>query len=164
MNKNHSKEYYMKQALKQAQKAYSIEEVPIGAIIVKNGEIISRAYNQREMSCKSTAHSEIIAIEKACKKMGSWRLNDCEMYVTVEPCPMCAGAILNSRMKKVYFGALDEKSGAVVSNLQMLDLDKTFCNHKVEYETGLLQDECQSLLKEFFSKLRGKNKCWHYFI
>ncbi|MBR3280868.1 MAG: tRNA adenosine(34) deaminase TadA [Clostridia bacterium] len=158
MNKNHSKEYYMKQALKQAKKAYSIDEVPIGAVIVKNNEIISRAYNQREKNHKSTAHSEIIAIEKACKKLNSWRLNNCEIYVTVEPCPMCAGAILNSRMKKVYFGALDEKSGAVVSNLHMLDLDKTFCNHKVEYESELLKDECQDLLKDFFSKLRERNK------
>ena len=157
MNKKSSKEYYMKQAIAQAKKAYSIDEVPIGAIIVKNGEIISRAYNKREKSNKATAHSEIIAIEKACKKLGSWRLNDCEMYVTCEPCPMCAGAILNARIKRVFFGALDEKSGAVVSNLNMLDLDKTFCNHKTEYEAEVLKEECQGLLKMFFSKLRKRN-------
>ena len=154
---NHlSKEYYMKQAIAQAKKAYSIDEVPIGAVIVKDGKIIARSYNKREKDNMATSHSELTAIEKACKKLNSWRLNDCEMYVTCEPCPMCAGALLNARIKKVYFGALDEKSGAVVSNLNMLDLSKTFCNHKVEYEKEVLKDECQSLLKSFFAKLRKK--------
>ncbi len=146
------KEKFMKEALKQAKIAFSKEEVPIGAVIVKDGKIISRAYNKREQTMQSTAHSEILAIEKACRKLKNWRLNDCELYVTVEPCPMCAGAILNSRIKKVYFGALDNKSGAVVSNLKMLDSE--YCNHRAEYEGDLLKEECELLLKNFFKRLR----------
>ena len=147
-----TKEQFMKQALKQAEKAYEKEEVPIGAIIVKDGKIISRAYNKRELDMKATAHSEILAIEKACKKLKNWRLNDCDLYVTLEPCPMCAGAILNSRINKVYFGALDKKSGAVVSNLKMLDNE--FCNHTAKYEQGILEQECSDILKKFFKEIR----------
>ena len=156
MKRKHSKEYYMKKALLEAQKAYDKAEVPIGAVIVKDDQIIARAHNLRETKNLSTAHSEILAIEKACKKMGSWRLNGCEMYVTVEPCPMCAGAILNSRISKVYYGTVDEKSGAIESNVNLLDLDKTFCNHKVLYEGDVLKEDCKSLLQAFFSKLRKK--------
>ncbi len=145
-------ERFMKEAIKQARKAFEKDEVPIGAVIVKDGKIISRAYNKREIDMKATAHSEIIAIEKACKELNNWRLNDCDLYVTLEPCPMCAGAILNSRIKNLYFGAFDEKSGAVVSNLNMLDYE--FCNHKTNYESGIMEEECSALIKEFFKKLR----------
>ena len=155
---NSENEKFMKKALKEAQKAYNKYEVPIGAIIVKDGKVISRAYNKREEKNMATAHCELLAIEKACKKLGSWRLNDCDLYVTMEPCPMCAGAILNARIRKLYFGAVDEKSGAVISNLHELDLDKTFCNHKVLYEGGVLEQECQQMIKRFFRELRKRNE------
>ncbi len=151
-------EKFMKKALKEAQKAYNKDEVPIGCVIVKDGKVIARAYNKREEKNMATAHSELLAIEKACRKLGSWRLNDCDLYVTMEPCPMCAGAILNARIRSLYFGAVDEKSGAVVSNLHELDLDKTFCNHKVLYEGGVLENECQQLIKQFFRELRKRNE------
>ena len=149
------KERYMKRALKEAQKAYEKLEVPVGAIIVKDGKIIARAHNQKETKFDTTKHAEILAIQKASKKLNSWRLIDCEMYVTLEPCSMCAGALINSRIKKVYIGASDSKTGAVGSVFNLLE-DYTF-NHKVEYEKGVLQDECENILKEFFKKLR-KNK------
>ena len=150
------KEKFMKQALKEAKKAYEKLEVPVGAIIVKNGKIIARAHNQKETKFDTTRHAEILAIQKASKKLNSWRLLDCEMYVTLEPCSMCAGALINSRIKKVYIGASDEKTGAVGSVLNLLD-DYTF-NHKVEYEKGILQDECEELLKDFFKNLRKIKK------
>ena len=154
------KEYYMKQALKEAEKAYRKLEVPVGAVIVKDGKIISRAHNQKETKTDTTKHAEILAIQKASKKLESWRLIDCEMYVTLEPCSMCAGAIINSRIKKVYIGAKDEKTGAVGSVLNLFE-DYTF-NHKVETETGIMEKECQETLKKFFKELRelkrgGKN-------
>ena len=154
------KEYYMKQALKEAEKAYKKLEVPVGAIIVKKGEIIAKAHNQKETKTDTTKHAEILAIQKASKKLKSWRLLDCEMYVTLEPCSMCAGAIINSRIKKVYIGAMDEKTGAVGSVLNLFK-DYTF-NHKVESETGIMEKECQETLKKFFKELRelkrgGKN-------
>ena len=154
------KEYYMKQALKEAEKAYKKLEVPVGAVIVKDGKIIARAHNQKETKTDTTKHAEIIAIQKASKKLESWRLIDCEMYITLEPCSMCAGAIINSRIKKVYIGAMDEKTGAVGSVLNLFE-DYTF-NHKVESETGIMKKECQETLKKFFKELRelkrgGKN-------
>ncbi len=154
------KEYYMKQALKEAKKAYKKLEVPVGAVIVKEGKIIARAHNQKETKTDTTKHAEILAIQKASKKLESWRLIDCEMYVTLEPCSMCAGAIINSRIKKVYIGAMDEKTGAVGSVLNLFE-DYTF-NHKVEAETGVMEKECQEHLKKFFKELRelkrgGKN-------
>ena len=154
------KEYYMKQALKEAEKAYRKLEVPVGAVIVKDGKIIARAHNQKETKTDTTKHAEILAIQKASKKLESWRLIDCEMYVTLEPCSMCAGAIINSRIKKVYIGAMDEKTGAVGSVLNLFE-DYTF-NHKVEAETGVMEKECQETLKKFFKELRelkrgGKN-------
>ncbi len=152
----HTKEFFMKQALKEAQKAYDIGEIPIGAVVVKDDKVIARAHNLRETKNMSTAHSEILAIEKACKKLNAWRLSGCDLYVTVEPCPMCAGAVLNARMNKVYFGTTDEKSGAVVSKTKLLSLDGEFCNHKAEYEAGVLDLECKNLLQDFFSKLRKK--------
>ena len=154
------KEYYMKQALKEAEKAYRKLEVPVGAVIVKDGKIIARAHNQKETKTDTTKHAEILAIQKASKKLESWRLIDCEMYVTLETCSMCAGAIINSRIKKVYIGAKDEKTGAVGSVLNLFE-DYTF-NHKVETETGIMEKECQETLKKFFKELRelkrgGKN-------
>lgn len=145
----------MKAALKEAKKAYDKLEVPVGAVIVKDRKIIARAHNLKETKNDTTKHAEILAIQKASKKLNSWRLIDCEMYVTLEPCSMCAGALINSRIKKVYIGASDQKTGAVGSVFNLLE-DYTF-NHKVEYEKGVLQDECESILKEFFKKLR-KNK------
>ena len=142
----------MKQALKEAQKAYNKLEVPVGAVIVKNGKIISRGYNQKETKYDTTKHAEIIAIQKASKKLKSWRLLDCEMYVTLEPCSMCAGAIINSRIKKVYIGTMDEKTGAAGSRLNLFK-DYKF-NHNVEVETGILKDECEGILKDFFKFLR----------
>ena len=138
-------ERFMKEALKEAKKAYDKLEVPVGAVIVKDGKIIARAHNLKETKYDTTKHAEILAIQKASKKLNSWRLIDCEMYVTLEPCSMCAGALINSRIKKVYIGASDQKTGAVGSVFNLLE-DYTF-NHKVEYEKGVLQDECESILK-----------------
>ena len=156
-----TKEYFMKEALKEAEKAYKKLEVPVGAIIVKDGKIIARAYNQKESKTDTTKHAEILAIQKASKKLKSWRLIDCEMYVTLEPCTMCAGAIIHSRIKKVYIGAMDEKTGAVGSVLNLFE-DYKF-NHKPEVEKGILKEDCESLLKQFFKEFRklksngGKN-------
>ena len=149
-------EKYMKEALKEAKKAYKKLEIPVGAIIVKNGEIIARGHNQKETKYDTTKHAEIIAIQKASKKIGAWRLLDCEMYVTLEPCPMCAGAIINSRIKKVYIGASDEKTGAVGSVLNLFT-DYKF-NHNVEFKKEILQPECEKLLKDFFKELRKIKK------
>ena len=154
-------EKFMKEALKEAKKAYNKLEVPVGAVIVKDGKIIARAYNQKESKTDTTKHAEILAIQKASKKLKSWRLIDCEMYVTLEPCTMCAGAIIHSRIKKVYIGAMDEKTGAVGSVLNLFE-DYKF-NHKPEVEKGILKEDCESLLKQFFKELRklksngGKN-------
>ena len=150
------KEYYMKQALKEAKKAYKKLEVPVGAVIVKDGKIIARAHNQKETKTDTTKHAEILAIQKASKKLESWRLIDCEMYVTLEPCSMCAGAIINSRIKKVYIGAKDEKTGAVGSVLNLFE-DYKF-NHKPETETGILKKDCEEILKSFFKELRRSKK------
>ena len=148
-------EKFMKAALKEAKKAYDKLEVPVGAVIVKDRKVIARAHNLKETKNDTTKHAEILAIQKASKKLNSWRLIDCEMYVTLEPCSMCAGALINSRIKKVYIGASDQKTGAVGSVFNLLE-DYTF-NHKVEYEKGVMQEECENILKEFFKKLR-KNK------
>lgn len=148
------KEKYMQKALIQAKKAYNKLEVPVGAVIVKDGKIIASAYNQKETKFDTTKHAEILAIQKASKKLKSWRLNDCEMYVTLEPCPMCAGAIIQSRIKKVYYGVSDEKTGAVGSKLNLFK-DFKF-NHKVEFENFILKDKCQNLLQNFFKELRTK--------
>lgn len=154
------KEYYMKQALKEAEKAYKKLEVPVGAVIVKDGKIIARAHNQKETKTDTTKHAEILVIQKASRKLEEWRLIDCEMYVTLEPCSMCAGAIINSRIKKVYIGTMDEKTGAVGSVLNLFE-DYTF-NHKVDVEKGIMEKECQDIIKKFFRELRkikrgGKN-------
>lgn len=150
------KQRLMKEALKEAQKAYNKEEVPVGAIIVKEGKIIAKAHNQKETKKDTTKHAEIIAIQKASKKIEAWRLSECEMYVTLEPCSMCAGALIQARIKKVYIGTMDYKTGACGSKLNLLQ-DYVF-NHKVEMETGILQKECEQILKEFFTKLRKQKK------
>lgn len=149
-------EKYMKLALKEARKAYEKDEVPIGAIIVKNDKVIARAHNLRETSKQSVAHAEILAIQKACKKLEAWRLEECDMYVTLEPCSMCAGAIINSRIKNLYIGAMDPKSGAVGSKLNLLE-DYKF-NHEVNFEIGILNEECSTILSDFFKELRKKKK------
>lgn len=147
-------EKWMKEAIKQAKKAAQKDEVPIGCVIVKDDQIITRAYNKREMKQCSTAHAEILAIEKACKKLGSWRLEDCDLYVTLEPCPMCSGAIIQSRIRNVIFGAYDPKGGCMGSNMNINDV-RGF-NHYPDIEGGILQDECSRLLKEFFKAKRKK--------
>ncbi len=146
------KEKFMRQALKEAQKAYEKLEVPIGCVIVKDGKIIARGHNLKESKFDTTQHAEIVAIQKASKKLKSWRLLDCEMYVTLEPCAMCAGAIINSRIKKIYIGTCDEKTGAVGSVLNLLE-DYKF-NHRVEVEKGICEKECENILKDFFKDLR----------
>ena len=139
-------EKWMKEAIKQAKKAAQKDEVPIGCVIVKDDQIIARAYNKREMKQCSTAHAEILAIEKACKKLSSWRLEDCDLYVTLEPCPMCSGAIIQSRIRNVIFGAYDPKGGCMGSNMNINNV-RGF-NHYPDIEGGILQDECSRLLKE----------------
>lgn len=151
------KEKFMREALKEARKAYQKAEVPVGAIIVKNNKIISRAYNLKETKKDTTCHAELLAIQKASKKLQQWRLEDCEMYVTLEPCSMCAGTLIQARIKKVFIGTMDYKTGACGSVFNLLE-DYTF-NHKVEYETGILKEECEKILQEFFKELRkNKNK------
>ena len=159
MEEQDLKSKFMKLALNEAKKAYDKLEVPVGAVIVKDGKIIAKAHNQKETKFDTTKHAEILVIQKASKKLNSWRLIDCEMYVTLEPCPMCAGAIIQSRIKKVYFGVPDEKTGAVGSKLNLFR-DFKF-NHTVEFESGILNSECQTLLQDFFKELRkqkGKEK------
>lgn len=146
----------MKEALKEAKKAYKKLEVPVGAVIVKDGTIIAKAHNLKETKNDTTKHAEILAIQKASKTLNAWRLEDCEMYVTLEPCTMCAGAIINSRIKKVYIGTKDPKAGACGSVLNLFK-DYKF-NHKVEYEDGIMQEECEKILKDFFKELRNLKK------
>lgn len=148
-------ETFMKEALKEAKKAELKDEVPIGCVIVKDGKIIARGHNMRETKKNSLLHAEIIAINKACKKLNNFRLEDCELYVTVEPCIMCAGAIIQSRIKKVYFATADEKYGAVVSVCSTFDIK---ANHKVEFEQGMLSAECKEIIQNFFKTLREKKK------
>lgn len=149
-------EKYMKEALNQAKKAYEKGEIPVGAVIVKEHKIIARAYNEKEYKLDTTKHAEILAIQKASKKLKAWRLQDCDMYVTLEPCSMCAGALIQARVRKLYIGTMDKKTGACGSVLNLLK-DYTF-NHKVEVESGILQKECENILKNFFKELREKKK------
>lgn len=149
-------EKFMKEALIEAKKAYDKLEIPVGAVIVKDGKIIARAHNLKETKFDTTKHAEILAIQKASKKLKSWRLLDCEMYVTLEPCSMCAGAIINSRIKKIYIGTRDEKTGAAGSVLNLFE-DYPF-NHKVEVKKGIMQSECENILKDFFKMLRKIKK------
>ena len=147
---------FMKEALKEAKKAERILEVPVGAVIVKDNKIIARAYNQKETKCDTTKHAEMIAIQKASKRLKSWRLTDCEMYVTLEPCSMCAGALIQSRIKKIYIGTMDEKTGACGSVFNLLE-DYKF-NHHVQATYGVCKEECENILKDFFKKLRSSKK------
>lgn len=149
-------EKFMKEALKQAKKAEDIGEVPIGCVIVYEDKIISRAYNKRNNNKSTLAHAELIAIDKASKKMGDWRLEECTMYVTLEPCQMCAGAIVQSRMEKVVIGAMNKKAGCAGSILNLLQVEEF--NHQVEIITGVLEEECSTVLQSFFKKLRIRNK------
>lgn len=146
---------FMNKALEQARLSFSEGEVPVGAVIVRNGEVVSVGRNRRETVKNALCHAEIEAIDKACKALGGWRLWECEMFVTLEPCPMCAGAIINSRIKKVTFGATDEKNGAVVS---VMNLFKENFTHKPEFEKGVLEDDCSEILSDFFSQLRNNRK------
>lgn len=145
---------YMNLALNEAKKAYKIKEVPVGAIIVKDDKVIAKAYNLREKTNNAISHAEILCINKACKKLKSWRLDECSMYVTLEPCLMCAGAISQSRISKVIIGAMDPKNGCVGSKSNVLDINIT---NKVEYEYGL-EEECSEILKKFFKELRETKK------
>ena len=149
-------EEFMQEALKEARKAYKKLEIPVGAVIVRDGEIIAKAHNIKEEKKDTTKHAEILVIQRASKKLGTWRLNECEMYVTLEPCPMCAGAIIQARLKKIYIGTMDEKTGACGSVLNLLE-DYKF-NHTVEVERGILKQECEAMLKEFFIDLRQYKK------
>lgn len=149
------KEKFMREALKEATKALKKDEVPIGAVIVKDDKIIARGHNLRETKQNSLCHAEIIAISKACRKLGNFRLEDCDLYVTVEPCPMCAGAIIQSRIKNVYYGTPDNKYGAVDSVYNIFEIES---NHKVNSECGILKEECSTIIKDFFKELRNRNK------
>lgn len=144
----------MRAALKEADKAEAIDEVPIGCVIVKDGKIIARAFNRREIDNDPTGHAEIIALRKASKKLNDWQLVDCDLYVTLEPCIMCGGAIIQSRIRKVYFGAYDFKGGAFGSSINILDAKDI--NHKPVIVSGLLQRECSSKITDYFKKKRGQ--------
>lgn len=145
---------YMKIALDEAKKALSIYEVPVGAIIVYKGEVIGRGYNTRETSKDPTAHAEMIAIKEASEHLGAWRLLDCTMYVTLEPCAMCAGAIVNSRIERLVIGTRDDKRGCCGTIEDLTNHEKF--NHRVEVEFGVLRDECSSIISDFFKELRSK--------
>jgi tRNA(adenine34) deaminase len=147
----------MKEALKEAQKAYEINEVPIGAVIVRNGEIVGRGYNQKETMKDATLHAEISAIKDACVNLRGWRLPGCTMYVTLEPCSMCAGALVNSRIERLVIGARDLKTGACGSVLNIVQMEKL--NHQINVQFGVLEEDCSNILKTFFAELRiSKNK------
>ena len=150
--KNNKDIFFMKQALICAKKAFMFDEVPIGAVIVKDGKIISRGFNKSITSNDTTAHAEIVALRKACKKLGNYRLNGCTVYVTVEPCAMCAGALIWARVEKIIFGAYDSKAGACGSVFNITDEKKL--NHKIQVSGGLLQEECATIMKEFFKNRR----------
>ncbi len=151
-----TEEKYMRETIRQAKKAAAINEVPIGCVIVYEEKIIARGYNRRIIDKNVLAHAEISAIRKACKKMGDWRLEGCTMYVTLEPCPMCAGAIVQARIPKVVMGCMNPKAGCAGSVLDMLH--QPGFNHQVETETGILGEECSGLLKSFFKALRLSRK------
>lgn len=149
------KEDFMRLAIEEAKKSAAMGEVPVGAVIVRNDEVIASACNRRESTKNALSHAETEAIYEACRVLGGWRLWECEMYVTLEPCPMCAGAILNARLKKVTFGAFDDKNGALASVFSMYDQPFTF---RPEWEGGVLEAECANILSEFFRKLREERK------
>lgn len=147
-------EKYMREAIKQAKKAAAIGEVPIGCVIVRDGTILARGYNRRNIEGSTLAHAEIIAIKKASKKLQDWRLEDCELYVTLEPCPMCAGAIVQARIPKVVIGAMNPKAGCAGSILDLLQ-EKRF-NHQVDKVIGVLQEQCSQMMQDFFGNCAGR--------
>lgn len=147
---------YMKAAIKEAKKAAKLGEVPIGCVIVYEDKIIGRGYNKRNTNKTTLAHAELIAIQKASKAIGDWRLEDCTMYVTLEPCQMCSGAIVQARIKEVIVGTMNPKAGCAGSVLNILQMEEF--NHQVELTTGVMEEECAELLKEFFKELRVRNK------
>jgi tRNA(adenine34) deaminase len=149
-------EKFMNEALLEAQKAYDLNEVPIGAVIIKDGEIVGRGHNLKETRKDATAHAEIIAIKDACKRLGGWRLPGCTMYVTLEPCSMCAGALVNARVENLVVGTRDYRTGACGSVLNIVQLESL--NHQVNVEFGMLEEECSSILKRFFLMLRKLKK------
>lgn len=151
-------QHYMKQAMKQAMKAELIGEVPIGCVIVYEDKVVARGYNRRNTDKSTLSHAEIIAIKKACKYLGDWRLEDCTMYVTLEPCPMCAGAIIQARVKRVVMACMNPKAGSVGSILNLFEIEKY--NHQPEFLSGIMEEECSGMLKEFFKRLRlSKKRC-----
>ena len=147
---------FMKEALALAEQAAALGEVPVGAVVVKDGKIIASGFNRRETGPSATAHAELSAIEEACRVLQRWRLSDCTLYVTLEPCPMCAGAIINARLKRVVYGAKDEKAGACGS---VVDLFEMGFNHRPVLKSGVLAEECGALLSRFFQALRSAGKC-----
>ena len=149
-------EKFMNAALKQAQKAYAIDHLPLGCVFVQNGHIIARGYNRRNIDKNTLAHAELSAIRKASKKTGDWRLEDCTMYVTLEPCQMCAGAIVQSRMKRVVIASMNAKAGCAGSVLNLLQMQQF--NHQVEITQGVLEEECSRMLSSFFRELRERKK------
>ncbi|STD22521.1 tRNA adenosine(34) deaminase TadA [Enterococcus mundtii] len=151
-----TKEEWMRVAIEEAKKAEALAEVPIGAIVVHQGQIIGRGHNLRETTQNATTHAEMIAIQEACKAIGSWRLEETQLYVTLEPCPMCSGAMILSRVKEVYFGAYDPKGGTAGTLMNLLE-DERF-NHQADVEGGILEEECGELLSVFFRNLRAKKK------
>lgn len=148
-------EKYMREAIKQARKAAKIDEVPIGCVIVYDDKIIARGYNRRNTDKSTLAHAEIIAIRKAAKVIGDWRLEDCTMYITLEPCPMCAGAIVQARIPRVVVGAMNPKAGCAGSVINLLQMDGF--NHKAELTSGVLVDECRTMLQDFFKEMRNRH-------
>lgn len=158
-----TKEEFMEEALRLAEESAAEGEVPVGAVVTLDDEIVGRGRNRRELQKNALAHAEIEAINEACKNLGGWRLWKCEMYVTLEPCPMCAGAIINSRIKKVTFGASDKKAGSCGTLINLFDVDY---NHKPEIESGFMEEKCSEMLSSFFKELRlrksktGSNKKW----
>lgn len=150
------KEKYMRSALRLAKKAESLDEVPVGAVIVKDGKILAKGWNRRQTKQNPLEHAEVMAIQCACRKLKSWRLEGCDLYVTLEPCPMCSGAIIQSRIEHVYFGAFDPKGGAVASVVSLFDLPQW--NHHPMWEGGILEDECSMILKQFFKRKRELKK------
>ena len=149
-------EKFMKEAIKQAKKAYALDETPIGCVIVHNGKVIGRGYNRRNTDKNTLAHAELSAIRKASKKLGDWRLEECTLYVTLEPCQMCSGAIVQSRMTRVVVGCMNPKAGCAGSVLNLLQMEEF--NHQVELTIGVLEEECSQLMKQFFRELRERKK------
>ena len=147
------KEYFMKEALIEASKSFDKDETPIGAVIVYNNEIIARAHNLRETNQDSTSHAEVLVIQEACRKIGSWRLEECDIYVTLEPCVMCAGAIIQSRIRNCFYGAKNDRFGVHRGPINLFDVN---FNHKVNVEGGILEEECSKMISNFFKKLRSK--------